>query len=38
MKAHGGADGPQSQFGRLGEVKILDPTGTRTRTSRSLSP
>jgi hypothetical protein len=30
--------GPQSRCGRLGEEKILDPTGTRTPTSRSSSP
>jgi hypothetical protein len=30
--------GPQSQSGRFGEVKILDPTGTRTPTPRSSSP
>jgi hypothetical protein len=27
--------GPQSRSGRYGEVKILDPTGTRTPTGRS---
>jgi hypothetical protein len=26
--------GPQSRSGRYGEVKILDPTGTRTPTCR----
>jgi hypothetical protein len=30
--------GPQSRFGRHGEVIILDPTGTRTPTSQSSSP
>jgi hypothetical protein len=30
--------GPQSRSGRHGEVKILDPTGTRTPTSQSSSP
>jgi hypothetical protein len=30
--------GPQSQSGRYGEVKIRDPTGTRTLTPRSSSP
>jgi hypothetical protein len=30
--------GPQNRSGRLGEEKILDPTGTRTPTSRSSSP
>lgn len=30
-------DGPQSQSGVHGEVKILYPTGTRTPTSRSSS-
>jgi hypothetical protein len=30
-------DGPQSRSGRHGEVKILDPTGTRTPTPRSAS-
>jgi hypothetical protein len=30
--------GPQSQSGRHGEVKILDPTGTRNPTPRSSSP
>jgi hypothetical protein len=29
--------GPQSRFGRYGEVKIVDPTGTRTPTPRSSS-
>jgi hypothetical protein len=29
--------GPQSQSGRRGEEKILDPTGSRTPTSRSSS-
>jgi hypothetical protein len=29
--------GPQSRSGRHGEAKILDPTGTRTPTSRSSS-
>jgi hypothetical protein len=29
--------GPQSRFGRHGEEKILDPTGTRTPTPRSSS-
>jgi hypothetical protein len=28
---------PQSRSGRYGEVTILDPTGTRTRTPRSSS-
>jgi hypothetical protein len=28
--------GPQSRFGRRGEEKILDPTGTRTPTPQSL--
>jgi hypothetical protein len=31
-------DGPQLESGRYGEVKILDPTGTRTPTTRSSSP
>jgi hypothetical protein len=30
--------GPQNRSGRHGEVKILDPTGTRTPTSQSSSP
>jgi hypothetical protein len=30
--------GPQNRSGRRGEEKILDPTGTRTSTSRSSSP
>jgi hypothetical protein len=30
--------GPQSRFGRRGEEKILDPTGTRNPTPRSSSP
>jgi hypothetical protein len=30
--------GPQSRSGQYGEVKILDPTGTRTPTSQSSSP
>jgi hypothetical protein len=30
--------GPQGRSERRGEVKILDPTGTRTPTSRSSSP
>jgi hypothetical protein len=30
--------GPQNQSGRSGEEKILDPTGTRTPTSRPPSP
>jgi hypothetical protein len=30
--------GPQSRSGRHEEVKILDPTGTRTPTSQSSSP
>jgi hypothetical protein len=30
--------GPQSQSGRRGEEKILDPTGTRTPTFRSSGP
>jgi hypothetical protein len=30
--------GPQSQSGRSGEEKILDPIGTRTPTPRSSSP
>jgi hypothetical protein len=29
---------PQSQYGRYGESKILDPTGTRTLTPRSSRP
>jgi hypothetical protein len=29
---------PQSQSGRRGEEKSLDPTGTRTPTTRSSSP
>jgi hypothetical protein len=30
--------GPQSQFGRRKEEKVLDPTGTRTPTPLSSSP
>jgi hypothetical protein len=30
--------GPQSQSGRFGEEKILDPTGTQTPTPQSSSP
>jgi hypothetical protein len=30
--------GPQRRFGRRGEEKILDSTGTRTSTPRSSSP
>jgi hypothetical protein len=30
--------GPQSRYGRRGEEKILDPTGTRTPNPRSSSP
>jgi hypothetical protein len=30
--------GPQSRFGRLGEDKILDPTGTRTPTPPPSNP
>jgi hypothetical protein len=30
--------GPQSRFGRYGEVKILDLTGTRTPAPHSSSP
>jgi hypothetical protein len=28
--------GPQSQYGRFGEMKILDSTGTRTPTSVAI--
>jgi hypothetical protein len=31
-------DGPQSRYGRRGEEKIPDPTGTWTPTPRSPSP